>query len=325
SGRGANINAVALGTGDGGIVSIDAGTVTVKGPLAAISARNFGAGRGGSVRVEADTVDISHGGTIEVSTFGAGAGGDVRVEAYKMVLSGGGVEGFTGVSAVAEPGATGAAGDIVLTIGATFESTDASVSAAASQSDGGNIQITATQRVHLIDSSIETAVRGGAGRGGNISIDPDFVVLENSRIIANAFGGPGGNIDIVAGNFIADPLSVVEASSAAGIDGTVTIDSPDVEITGAITLLPGAFFDAATLLRAPCAARAQTGSSSLSVAGRSGLPVDPDVYLPSPSATPSQPSHATRGSNPRAGAQGGSATTPGGSRLWASMDSDCDG
>ena len=72
---------------------------------------------------------------------------------------------------------------------------------------------------------------GGASTvGGNITIDPQFVLLQNSQIIANAFEGTGGNIRIVAQQvFLADPASQVSASSALGINGQVEHSVPGDE------------------------------------------------------------------------------------------------
>ena len=56
--------------------------------------------------------------------------------------------------------------------------------------------------------------RGPQTTGGNITIDPEFVILQNSQIVANAFAGQGGNIQITAEAFLADPDSRVDASSS---------------------------------------------------------------------------------------------------------------
>jgi large exoprotein involved in heme utilization and adhesion len=37
--------------------------------------------------------------------------------------------------------------------------------------------------------------------GGNITIDPQYVILNDSQIIANAYEGTGGNIRIIADVF----------------------------------------------------------------------------------------------------------------------------
>jgi large exoprotein involved in heme utilization and adhesion len=43
--------------------------------------------------------------------------------------------------------------------------------------------------------TISASVLDGTG-GGSVNIDPQFVLLQNSQILANAFFGPGGNISI---------------------------------------------------------------------------------------------------------------------------------
>ena len=137
----------------------------------------------------------------------------------------------------------------------------------------------AVDRIYLDKSEITTSVESGIGGGGNIDIDPNFVILKQSSILANAFGGPGGNINIIAGNFIATPDSVVDASSALGIDGIVNISSPDEEISKELAVLPDTFLDVTSLISERCGTAA--GTSSLVNAGPGGLVVDPDGYLPS--------------------------------------------
>ena len=91
------------------------------------------------------------------------------------------------------------------------------------------------RRVLLTNSEI-TAEAGGVtatDAGGNIDIDPEYVILSSSDIIARANAGNGGNIAIAAGFFIASGDSAIDASSARGVDGDVLIDSPN-EITGSV-------------------------------------------------------------------------------------------
>ncbi|HSQ52679.1 MAG TPA: hypothetical protein VLL94_15625, partial [Nitrospiraceae bacterium] len=123
--------------------------------------------------------------------------------------------------------------------------------------------------------------------GGNVTIDPQFVVLQNSQIRANAFAGSGGAIDIIATSaFIADPVSIVDASSTLGIGGTVNIQSPLQNVGGELTALSQEFSSAAALLAQQCAARVADGKfSTFVVAAREGLPVEPGGFLASPSLT----------------------------------------
>ena len=185
---------------------------------------------------------------------------------------------------------TGLAGNVTLILGNNLAMRGASIQTQAVTSDGGNIVISVPRLIDMIDSRITTSVQSGVGGGGNIAIGPQFLVLQRSQIIANAFGGPGGNIDIVAGQLIADPFSVIEASSALGIDGNVNIDAPNPDVGSNLVVLPETFLDAARLLQPTCGA-ARAGLSSLVEVGRGGLPADPDGYLPSStgSAAPAAP------------------------------------
>jgi large exoprotein involved in heme utilization and adhesion len=139
--------------------------------------------------------------------------------------------------------------------------------------------LTAPKWVYLHDSEITTSVGTGDSGGGDITIDPEFVILNNSNILANAYGGPGGNIDIVADYVIISDNSRVDASSELGIDGTVNISNPDQDIAKELAVLPENYLDVTGLISDRCGTSA--GSSSLVSAGPGGLAVDPDGYLPS--------------------------------------------
>ena len=94
-------------------------------------------------------------------------------------------------------------------------------------------------------------------------------------------------INIIATSaFIADPASIVNASSTLGISGTVNIQSPLQNVGGELTALTQEFSSAAALLAQQCAARAADGKfSTFVVAAREGLPVEPGGFLASPSLT----------------------------------------
>src|SRR4029450_12647127 len=108
-------------------------------------------------------------------------------------------------------------------------------------------------------SAITVEVGAGAQTvGGNITIDPRFVLLQNSQISANAFEGRGGTVTLRAQQvFLADPASTVSADAASklGIDGLVDIQSPVKSITGALAPLPQSFARTTELLRNRCAER----------------------------------------------------------------------
>jgi hypothetical protein len=95
--------------------------------------------------------------------------------------------------------------------------------------------------------------------------------------------GRGGAIGIGAQVFLADPTSVVSASSELGISGTVAIQAPVTSLSGTLAPLPQTFVNVAALLPARCAARWSGGKASSLVLGRrDGLPLEPSGVLPSP-------------------------------------------
>jgi len=261
-------------TGDGGDVVITTGSLKVTNQ-GKISTENGGSGQPGNLIITADSIEISDGGSITSTTSGDGGGGAIALGAQQVQLT-------ASASISAQSIGTGDAGNIFIQAGDSFVSRNSAVTTEAAQADGGNIEFHVGRLFHLVNSEITTSVGGGAGNGGNITIDPQFVILDSSRIIASAIGGNGGNITIVAGVFLASPDSLLDASSSLGISGTISIQAPLSNLSGALAPLPQEFLQVASLLSARCAARLSGKTSSFVLAGRDGLPPAPGGMQPSP-------------------------------------------
>jgi hypothetical protein len=136
--------------------------------------------------------------------------------------------------------------------------------------------------VLLQDSLISASVSDGHGGGGNISIDPQFVILQNSQILAQAAQGQGGAITIPQISPAGPPASSVRI--LAGVNGTVTIQSPNALIGGQIQPLGKTPLLATTLLNQACASLADGQFNSFTVAGQDSLPTEPGGWLTSPLA-----------------------------------------
>ncbi|MFQ5656931.1 MAG: filamentous hemagglutinin N-terminal domain-containing protein [Candidatus Methylomirabilales bacterium] len=271
-----------------------AGSVTVQGlasPANSVTLTNSelltrveGDGEGGSIAVDAANVTLTDT-TISASVTDVPADGDPASGLGNIVLTAPTLQ-MNGGSITAESSGSRNAGNITIAAANTLESTNSTITTTASLADGGNITILVGGLVQQIDSLITSSVGNPEKTttiGGNIEIDPQFVILQNSQIRANAFAGTGGNIKIVAGVFLADPDSVVDASSQLGIDGEVDIQSPVTNLSGTLAPLPEAVLQATALLREACAARVRGGQvSSLVVGGRDGVPLEPGGLLPSP-------------------------------------------
>lgn len=234
-------------------------------------------GPAGSLQVTTGVLEIQDGGRISSETNASGAGGAIRLQAERVILNG-------SATITAKSSGTGNAGNITIEAAESLESRNGFVTTEAIRSDGGNITVKVDSIVHLVDSEITASVGGGPETvGGNITIDPQFVILKNSRIVANAYEGTGGNIRIAANVFLADPESVVDASSALGVSGTVDIRAVINNVTGVLGPLPSDTMSASALLRERCIARIREGKySSFVVGGRDGLPIEPGNLMPSP-------------------------------------------
>ncbi len=219
------------------------------------------------------------------SATGNGLGENITVNARQVQLAEG---------ARIEARSTGAdnAGNITITVQDTFISENSVIRTDAEQADGGNIILMAGNLIQLRNSEVSAQVGGGEQTiGGNITIAPAFAVIQNSRVLADAQEGQGGNIQITAQEVVlVDPLSVLDASSELGIDGSVDIQAPVTDLSGTVAPLQPAFASASALLQSRCAQRVRgEGILRFFQAGRNRLPNDPGGVLPSPlsrAATP---------------------------------------
>ena len=299
--NGAAISATTRGSGHGGTLNITtAGATTLVGTGSGLFSDAHASGVGGDIMVKSGSMAINSGAATSASSSGTGDAGNITIETPGLFQSTGGNVRTTaqtgqggditmtageirlnGATISASSQGPGDAGTILIDSGVQFIATDSAVTTEATQGSGGNIEVTAVDMIRLTDSQISTSVKGGFGTaGGDITIDPNFVILQNSKIVAQAFQGQGGNINITAGTFLADPTSIVDASSQLGVSGTVNIQAPVSGLSSSIAPLSEHAIDAAALIRASCAARFAGGDrSSLVQRGRDTLPADPGTGM----------------------------------------------
>ena len=251
-------------------------------------------GTGGGITLTADSITLDTEGMLMAGTFGthvSAKGGSITITAKDhMTMTD---------NAVISSSSTGPAnaGNISIDAGRQLIVQDSSITTEASQASGGNIDIRAIELVRLFDNAvISTSVLGGDGTGGNITIDPDAVILQNSQILAQAIQGSGGNITITTPVFLADQFSLVSASSQFGLDGTITIQSPISNLSGTVGRLASKTSPPQSLLQNRCAALVGGKQSSFVLAGRDAAPTEPGGWLSSPLMAPSMGS-AARGTN----------------------------
>ena len=292
-------SAAAFEGGDGGSIRLEAPEISVANGAIVSSATVYGGGAGGGVSLSGDRIRILGGGLVGATSipFGvradSGDAGSVTLTARESIeiagqhadapaqRSGVGsnvIERQAGLS-----GTGGARAGLVTLTAPSIRIDGGDVLASAPDSDGGEISIFARDRLHLIDGRIDASVSGGTG--GNVTIEPTILILENGSVISAAAGagGTGGRIQITAQNLFMFPGSAITASAGpAGIDGTVEIHSPEVDLSGSLQALPAAYQDPSALLRQRCAARrGGERAGSFTLRETAGVQPDPDGWLAS--------------------------------------------
>ena len=174
---------------------------------------------------------------LSVSTYwGSGNSGDLTIDARRIDLVAGSV-----IRARSLERANGDAGNIYLNVKDWLRMQNSFILTTAEEAAGGNISINSPGYMYLTDSEISSSVFAKEGNGGNIILKPEFIVLDNSSILAQAFKGHGGNIYITTTG-IYEFKSIIDASSKFGVDGQRWIPEPTILGIENFTRLPIRFF-----------------------------------------------------------------------------------
>lgn len=281
---GAQISSQTSAPGDAGNILIDANDIML-GRGATITAASTGTGNAGNITIQgphssANTVSIDGiGSGIFTSTENTGAGGNIFLTARQFLSMN------NGALISASSTDTGDAGNISIDAGQQLNVQDSSITTEAKLASGGNIDIKAIDLIRVANGKITSSVQGGPSTaGGNITIDPKTVLLQNAQILANAEQGTGGNIEITTPLFLKDPTSDVDASSRFGLNGTVTIQSPTSNLSGTVGQLASKRNPPQVLLQNRCVALAGGEQSTFILTGRDTLPANPGGWQSSPVA-----------------------------------------
>ncbi|MCP4702129.1 MAG: filamentous hemagglutinin N-terminal domain-containing protein [Gammaproteobacteria bacterium] len=288
------------GTGYGGAITINAaesilidGHAEKKQP-SGLRSNVFTKGKGGSVIINTPLLEIKNSGSIESGTAGAGNAGRIQVSASTLTLrqngqilsstsssgKGGTIElavndelTMTESNISANSREQGNAGDIILRTGKNLISQGGGITTSAKQASGGNITIASSGYLYLADGKITTSVLAEDGNGGDITLAPEFLILDSSPVIARAFSGRGGDINIATSGIFEFSESPIDATSQLGIDGTVQINAPDADLEGELFVAPTNFLIGRKLSQERCSAR-MTEASSMLIKGRGGIHSD---------------------------------------------------
>ncbi len=276
-------------SGAGGLVTVQSqaghpNSVMIDGHDSGIFTGTQGTGLGGTINLSTQSLTVQNSGKISAETTGTSpmaTGGSINITATDQVTL------TNGASITARSTGLADAGTISINAGQQLDvigtsTTKSSITTEAKQAQGGDIKIQAIDRVRVVDGEISTSVRGGAGSGGNITIDPKVVILQNSAILAQANRGNGGDILITTPVFVADQSSRVDASTPFGLNGRVTIQSPTSNLSGTVGQLVSKTSPPQVLLQNRCVALAGGEQSTFLLSGRDAVPAEPGGWLSSP-------------------------------------------
>ena len=251
--------------GNAGNLEITTGRLSLQ-DMSAISAGTNGEGNGGDLTIRAiASIDITGGSILNTATAGGGNAGNLTIATEDFTVRNDGRVLVSGAGDFPAGTLTIAADNILLDSGG-------SLFADTESGDRGNI-VLQTRDLQLRRGGFISASALGSSTGGNVTIGTDTIVLlENSRITANAVRGAGGNIAIATQGLLVAPESDITASSQFGVDGVVAIIQPEVNPDAAFVELPEAFTDLESVLAGdPCRNR----DSEFYFVGRGGIPPNP--------------------------------------------------
>ena len=284
------ISASTHGNGDGGNLTIDAQSITLKGDGAntftGITSQANGTtdgkigyqGNAGDLTlIVEDSLNLHSGAEISASTFDEGKAGDLSITASDILLNDSWIVSSSNLSEIALSNNPEIAksGNIVISANNTLTlENNSAISVKTEKANAGEITILGENILTLRDSNISTSVANGEGNGGNITVKSPVVSLDNSQIIAQAKVGDGGNIS-VPGILFKSPLSVIDASSEKSTPGELNL-TPDTNISGSIAVLPESLLNASEHLNDSCNTRSGKSTNSFVVKGKGGIPLSPD-------------------------------------------------
>ncbi len=246
--------------GDGGDIVMNVGSIQVSN-RAAISASTEGPGAGGDVIIVGEDFMASLGGRVASSSTGQGPAGNVSISATRGVV-------LLDNAAIAVSSDHSNANDISITSGTTIDVFSSTITAEAG-TDSGRIKLTAPRRVQLVDSLLTAQA---VEDGGEIIIDPQFVILQNSIIDGRAGDEP---VEVTI-----DPHAIF-LNSHSQILTTAASLPPQLDLSGDLTTFPVLLLDTQTQLQERCAVQFGDDASSFTLSGGGGTALTPLGWLPS--------------------------------------------
>jgi large exoprotein involved in heme utilization and adhesion len=301
------ISASTTASGNGGSISLTAPQSINLAGSGRVAVSTSGTGRAGEIQLISPRIALLEGVTVSGSTSSSGQGGTIVIQARDSLnLDNATIEALTTEGSTGNGGdifidpitttlhnsritldsaGTGTGGNLQLT--SNFLHLDRSeISASTAGSDGGSLTLNVPQLLTLRDNSVistQAGTAGSGGNGGNITINGKLIVGSgNSDIIANAFEGNGGNINIVTQGLFGftientdtprtNSTSDITASSQFGVSSTPNI-SQAIDPAQSLAVLDTNVADLTSQIDRRCDLAYAPNASRFVILGKGGLP-----------------------------------------------------
>ncbi|MGK7895783.1 MAG: filamentous hemagglutinin N-terminal domain-containing protein [Xenococcus sp. (in: cyanobacteria)] len=281
------------GIGNGGLIQIETTNLSLTNQGQLFTSTD-GLGNAGDVIINAqENLNIS-GGKISsgVTQRGEGDGGAVEIKTNDLIVTD---NGEINVSSTG----TGNVGTITINTNA-LEVRDRGQILAETNFINPNPEISEPSSINpnislnIIDGNLvlkgNTLISAKASEqanGGNVEINTDFILAfpQNNDIVASAEQGQGGNINItaealfgIAERPLNDKTNDINASSDFGLDGSISISTPDINSIKTDTEIPNNLIESQPLGTNACSGSSATETSNFTIKGKGGLrrqPIEP--------------------------------------------------
>jgi filamentous hemagglutinin family protein len=307
--NGARISADNLGTGEGGTATLNLRQLVIQNG-GEIRAGSFSEGPGGTLTINAaESVEVVGTGSIGSNSFpstlftnaqSSGKAGNLIVTTNRLNVKNGAEVTVSGKG-------SGSAGNLTITTN-DLRLNQGKLTAETNAGEGANIKLQNLDLLFMQNESLISAQAFKDANGGNINIDAakGFVVAvpeQNNDIIAKAFQGNGGKINITTQGIFGieerkatsdNTSNDIDASSEFGLNGTVEINTPDVDPSQGLVQLP--VIPVNVEVAQGCQAQGKQSSVAFYNTGKGGIAPNPYEPLsssqiwedvPSPSASAS--------------------------------------
>jgi large exoprotein involved in heme utilization and adhesion len=205
---GAVVSAATFGSGQGGIISINAPQLITLGVDSKLTVETTGAGKPGDINISTDTLTIGEdaqlSATATATSTNTEGGGSITLNANNLSISGKlGI--FAETKSIAPAGnlilqPLDGRGDLAPTLNIQFTDNGFISASTSADGQGGNITISAPQTLDIRGDGKITVETSGRGNAGTINLSSQILTLADGLEISASTTGEGGagNINLTA-------------------------------------------------------------------------------------------------------------------------------